>query len=137
VLFQTKAKELSADAGRNPVTVYRLKIDFRQLPIDPAAVEQMNQQHILPQWLLWAPRSDALIIRRDGKSYITGTTALRLVETLLLYCYADIYPDAAEFNAYLRREYERYQGLIGEFVEVEVNPRMQRSAKPKRELVSA
>jgi hypothetical protein len=122
-LFQNAAKKLSAEAGRSAVPVFKLPLDYVQPALRP---EDISATRARPnrQWLLYAPRSDKGLVTVDGKYFMTKTTTAHLLETLLMYCYADTFPDSPEYQHYIKGEFDRYLGSLTERTELTKNPRL-------------
>jgi hypothetical protein len=51
-------------------------------------------------------------------------TTSHLLETLLMYCYADTFPNSAEYQTYIKGEFDRYLGNPTDRMELTKNPRL-------------
>ncbi|MDB5528964.1 MAG: hypothetical protein JWR51_2067 [Devosia sp.] len=128
MLFQMGARAISAKYKRDPVIVYRMVADFRQLPIAPEALGNLPEAPI-PQWLLLAARDQSVITRRGGKHYISKALATELLTSLLMDAYAALFPESKEYRHWFEVELARLVQSLGELVELESSPRLPRGAK--------
>jgi hypothetical protein len=121
-LFQTAARKLSIQAKREVVDVFKLPVNYRQPPLDLTRLKR-PQDHTDPQWLLCAPRDKSMMTEREGTHYISREELTGILETLLLYCYGDNYPDNADYMTFLRGELKRYVRAMEQWMPVIRNPR--------------
>lgn len=123
VRFQSAAKKLSEAAGKPPVVVYKLPIDYRQPVLRPEDLDNAASKS-LPQWLLFCSRDRETFVSADGATFARRETISSLLKTLLLFAYADAFEDAANYRSYLQREYDRYVRDLPETLKLEHDRRL-------------
>lgn len=108
-LFNMAARKLSQKAGRKTVPVLALPLSYAE-PV--LRLDQIggDGDHGKAARLLYAPKEPVDGLRRveDGSYVMAKWLAMRLLDTLLLGSYAQIFPESAEYRQYCHDAYQRY-----------------------------